>query len=354
MMTILADENIAHLDDYFCHHHVRLIKMAGRHINQSAICEHDPTALLIRSVTPIKADTITDFKNISFIGSATIGTDHVDEVFLANHHIHFANAKGCSKHSVAQYVITAILNAHADFLINKPTIGIIGLGNIGSTLSKYAKDLNWQILGHDPYLPKSALNNSDFDDLLKHSDIVSIHTPLTKAGDYPTYQLFNKNTLSQLKDNALLINSSRGEIICQDDLIDIIDNKHLKVILDVFPFEPSIDKGLLDKLTIATPHIAGYTLEGKLRGTDMIYQAFCEHFKLPILQKMHDLLPDNHHHWSILKSQLLKGNQSLLKTYYDILKDDKALRQICTDNVIGAEFDKLRKHYELKREWLYE
>lgn len=354
MICIIADENIAHLDDYFCHHRVRLIKMAGRDITQSAIDEYNPSALLIRSVTPINANAITNPKNLKFIGSATIGTDHVDINYLQRHHIHFANAKGSSKHSVAQYVITALLTQYPDFIYQTITLGIVGLGNIGSTLAGYAMDLNWHILGYDPYLPKSALNNSDFDELLKNSDIVSIHTPLTKTGNYPTYQLLNKNTLCHLKDNALLINSARGEIICQDDLIHAIDDKHLTVILDVFPDEPNIDKGLLDKLAIATPHIAGYTLDGKLRGTDMIYRAFCEYFDLPILQNMNELLPTNEFDWQTLKNQLSKGDTNILSTYYDILKDDAQLRQICTDKVQATDFDKLRKNYDLKREWLYD
>lgn len=354
MITILADENIASLDDYFHHDNITLIKLKGREINQSAIDVYNPDALLIRSVTPINADNIPNPKNLKFIGSATIGTDHVDEWFLKKHHIHFANAKGSSKHSVAQYVITAILNQNPHFIHQKITLGIIGLGNIGGTLAKYANDLNWQILGYDPYLPKSELNNSNFNDLLKNSDIISIHTPLTKIGDYPTYQLFNQSIFKQLKNNAILINSARGEIINQDDLLKAIHDKNLQVILDVFPFEPNIDKYLLDKLTIATPHIAGYTLDGKLRGTDMIYQAFCEFFNLPIAQNMENILPPNEFYWQALKGELLKSNVDILKDYYDILKDDNQLRQICDDKVDGVDFDNLRKNYELKREWLYD
>ncbi|MDI4498647.1 4-phosphoerythronate dehydrogenase [Moraxella nonliquefaciens] len=354
MITILADENITHLDDYFCHDNIKLIKLKGREISQSVIDNHNPTALLIRSVTPINSNTITNPKNIKFIGSATIGTDHVDNEFIHSNNIRFANAKGSSKHSVAQYVITAILSKFSNFLHKKITIGIIGLGNIGGTLAQYAKELGWQILGYDPYLPTSDTNNSSFDELLKNSDIISIHTPLTKTGSHPTHQLFNQSIFKQLKNHAILINTARGEIIHQDDLLWAINNKNISVILDVFPFEPMIDKILLDKLTIATPHIAGYTLDGKLRGTDMVYQAFCEYFNLPILQSMNDLMPTNNYHWQILKNELLNGDTHHLKIYYDILKDDNHLRKICADKVHGADFDELRKKYELKREWLYD
>lgn len=350
-LSILADENIAHLDDYFGN--FNLIKLKGRDITQTAIDTHNPNALLIRSVTPINDSTITNTKNIRFVGTATIGTDHVDTEFLNNYGICFANAKGSSKHSVAQYVITALLTKNPNLLHQKITLGIIGLGNIGGTLASYAHDLHWHILGFDPYLAQSDINNSTFDELLATSDIISIHTPLTKTGAYPTHQLFDQACFDKIKDHATLINTARGEIINQTALINAIDDKHLDVILDVFPHEPSIDKSLLDKLTIATPHIAGYTLDGKLRGTDMIYQAFCQYFGLPITQTLNDVLPHNPHHWQQLKASLY-DNPDMLSTYYDILSDDMALRNACTDQVLGTDFDRLRKDYLLKREWIYE
>ncbi len=354
MITILADENIAHLEDYFNHDNIRLIKLEGRDICQDTLDKYQPNALLIRSVTPINAKNMPNPKGIQFIGSATIGTDHVDDEFIYNHRIHFVNAKGSSKHSVAQYVITALLSKQPSLIHQKITLGIIGLGNIGQTLAKYAQNLCWDVLGHDPYLPPSKLNNSSFNELLTSSDVISIHTPLTKTGDHPTFELFDKPLLSKLRPQTFLVNTARGEIIRQQDLLYAIDDKHLQVILDVFPFEPTIDKSLLDKLSIATPHIAGYTLEGKLRGTDMIYQAFCEHFDLPITTQMQELLPPNHHSWQLLRDALLKGNHTLLHTYYNILKDDKSLRDACSDVVHGADFDRLRKEYHLKREWQYD
>ncbi|MDO5652115.1 MAG: 4-phosphoerythronate dehydrogenase [Moraxella sp.] len=355
MFTVLADENIAHLDDYFVlHDNIRLIKQKGRDINQQSINNYKPHALFIRSVTPIHADNIQDFGNITFIGTATIGIDHVDTHYLQQNNIHFANAKGCSRHSVAQYVLTAIFNINPVTIHQSITLGIIGLGNIGNTLARYAKDLGWHILGYDPYLPNSDMNNSDLDTLLKNSDVISVHTPLTKTGKYPTYQMLNVDKLDKLKNGAILINSARGEIINQQDLLNAIDNQNLQVVLDVFPDEPTIDKTLLDKLTIATPHIAGYTLEGKLRGTDMIYQAFCQKFDLPILQSMDKILPPNSYAWQSLKQHLLDNDLSILPAYYHIMQDDNSLRTVCDNHgVMGDKFDQLRKTYTLKREWQF-
>lgn len=348
-ICVVCDENIACIDDYLGkHHNINVIKLAGRQIDQNTLDKYRPDALFIRSVSQINSKIFNRLHQLKFVGSATIGTDHVDKDFLQKNNITFGNAKGCSKHSVAQYVITAILTLYPDYLSKKITLGIIGLGNIGSTLAHYAQDLNWQILGYDPFLEKSELNNSDFKDLLNHSDVVSIHTPLTKNTAYPTYQLFNKSTLTHLKNHALLINSARGEIICQNDLIESIVDKKIKTVLDVFPFEPNIDNNLLNSLTIATPHIAGYTLEGKIRGTDIIYQKFCQTFNLPIKQTIESLLPNNPYHWQILKNDL-----SLLPNYYDIYHDDKKLRNIDSQYNFGKQFDLLRKDYPLKREWLF-
>lgn len=353
MITIIADENIANLDDYLVHHDIRLIKMKGRCINQVALDEHQPDALFVRSVTPINPQTISDFGKIRFIGSATIGTDHIDIDYLHRKGICFANAQGSSKHSVAQYVICAILHLRSHSIDTPTTLGIIGLGNIGSTLAKYVQDLGWQVLGYDPYLPKSQLNNSELYELLAQSDIVSIHTPLTHTGDYPTHQLFDKTVLSHLKSHAILINTARGEIINQADLLLTIADKKLRTALDVFPYEPSIDAVLLNQISLATPHIAGYTIEGKMRGTDMIYQDFCKAFDLPIIQNLEALLPPNCYHWANFKKSVTQDSQSTLRYFYDIYKDDQSLRAVNKDGVSAQDFDALRKHYALRHEWQY-
>lgn len=351
MLTILADENIANLGDYLSHHAVRLITLKGRDINQDAINQYRPHALFVRSVTPINPSTISDFGDIRFIGSATIGTDHIDIHHLNQHHIHFANAQGCSKHSVAQYVITAILNLRPAYRHQSITLGIVGLGNIGSTLADYATKLGWQVVGYDPFLPPSSFNHADFDATLS-CDVISIHTPLTRTGLHPTHQLFNKNHLDKLNDNALLINSARGEIIHEADLLNAIKQKNLQVVLDVFPNEPSVSQALLDHVQLATPHIAGYTLEGKVRGTDMIYQAFCQTFGLPVQQNLAPLLPPNPYHWSDFVTQTQTDLPAALKHFYDIIKDDGDLRAVNHQDVLPADFDRLRKNYALRREWL--
>ena len=374
-LTIVADSNIASLDEFFnpvalgqnTEQQVQVIRVAGRDINAQLMADVQPDVLLIRSVTSINESLLSDNNSVKFVGSATIGTDHVDQEYLAERNITFANAAGCSKHSVAQYVVTAILTLRPQYWqqSTKPlTLGIIGLGNIGSTLAQYANDLGWKILGYDPLLATSDINNASLEQVLSQSDIVSLHVPLTdkkdtdaqdavsnsisnNVSDYPTRHLINAETLTLMSPHTMLINSARGPVIDAAALEADIDATERQVVLDVFEHEPQISESLLSKLAIATPHIAGYTLEGKLRGTQIIYDALCEKLAvLPVLS-MHQLLPLNTYLWFELKE-----HTDRLQKFYDIRKDDAALRnKITNGKVKGSDFDQLRRDYHLRREW---
>lgn len=350
-LTILADENIIALDDYFLPHtNIRLIKSTGRQIPE-LLPTYRPDIVLVRSVTPINAKTFKEWQP-KFVGTATLGIDHIDCQFLAKNGIPFVSAVGSSKHSVAQYVLTAILTARPSTATTPIKLSVVGLGNIGTTLCHYANELGWQVVGYDPFLPTSAINTHDFDQILT-ADVISLHTPLTHTGDYPTYQMINASILDKLPPTTLLINAARGQVVDNHALLADIKKTRRQAVLDVFFDEPFVDKTLLDHLTLATPHIAGYTLDAKLRGTQMMYQAICDTFCLPALQTMDRLLPQNPHHWQTLKTAILQGDLSLLPTFYDIKADDTALRQVAdTLGVHRADFDNLRKNYPLKREWV--
>ena len=367
-LTIVADSNIASLDEFFNastlgqnnKRPVNIISVAGRAINAQLLAEYQPDVLLIRSVTPVGEPLLANNNTVQFVGSATIGTDHVDQTYLAARNITFANAAGCSKHSVVQYVLTAILNLRPQYWQKSTppvTLGIIGLGNIGSTLVEYAHDLGWQVLGYDPLLPASTINNASFEQVLSQSHVISLHVPLTDkkhatnptGSDYPTRHLIDKEALAAMPADTLLINSARGPVINADDLQADIARTDRQVVLDVFEHEPEIAANLLSKLAIATAHIAGYTLEGKLRGTQMIYDALCEKLTVAPEQTMHKLLPLNMFLWSELKE-----HPDRLVKFYDIMADDAALRDKLTDGQIhGADFDQLRRDYHLRREWQF-
>ncbi|WP_201546287.1 4-phosphoerythronate dehydrogenase [Psychrobacter immobilis] len=365
-LTIVADSNIASLDEFFnastlgqeTKPTVNIIAVAGRDINAQLIAECQPDVLLIRSVTLVSEALLAENNSVKFVGSATIGIDHVDQDYLAARNITFANAAGCSKHSVAQYVLTAILTLCPQYWqpsIAPVTLGIIGLGNIGSTLAQYAYDLGWQVLGYDPLLPASNINNASLAQVLSQSNVISLHVPLTdkkdntnpNGSDYPTRHLIDKNALDVMPSETLLINSARGPVINAAELEADIKCTGRRVVLDVFEHEPEISEQLLSKLAIATPHIAGYTVEGKLRGTQIIYDALCEKLAVTPVQSMHTLLPLNMFLWSELKAH----PERLIK-FYDIMQDDASLRSKLADGQVkGIDFDQLRRDYHLRREW---
>lgn len=374
MLTIIADSNIAHLHDYFneqtLNHPIQVISMAGRDITADALQQYQPDVLLIRSVTQIDAKLLDTNQSVKFIGSATIGTDHVNEGYVSLRGMRFANAAGCSKHSVAQYVMSAILQLRPEYWASntsqsdKPVkLGIIGLGNIGSTLARYALDLGWEVLGYDPFQSASVINNASVEKVLAQSDVISLHVPLTLTGysELPTYHMIDADALAKMPSTTMLINTSRGAVVSEADLLaDLNQSPERQVVLDVFENEPTVSAELLDKLTLATPHIAGYTLEGKLRGTQMIFDAFVRSYGekgadiLSIKQTdlMADLLPANPYHWSQLKQLPEK-----LPQFYDINADDRQLRDSVNEQagaVLGTDFDALRKNYTLRREWLFD
>lgn len=364
-LHIVADQNIAYLQDYFnlpiLGVPVKITGMSGREITADVLAKHQPDALLIRSVTKVDAKLLANNDSVQFVGSATIGTDHVATRYLAERGIGFVNAIGCSKHSVAQYVLTAILTLRPQHWHQPMTLGIIGMGNIGWTLAQYATDLGWQVLAYDPFvsvvdkqaarIKMARIKQVDLPKLLTNCDAISLHVPLTNDSQspYPTHYLIDANALAITPVDTLLINTARGQVVNEADLLaDMIKTKR-QVVLDVFEHEPVVSVDLLKRLHIATPHIAGYTLEGKLRGTQMIYDGLVEHFGLNRRQDMVNLLPNNPYHW-----QHLKQHPNQLPAYYDIMADNQALHAKITkhiNHVIGADFDALRKNYPLRREW---
>lgn len=360
-MKIIADANIAHLSDFFnentLERPVEVIAMSGREITADVLATHQPEVVLVRSVTNVNESLLKDNHSVKFVGTATIGTDHVDVEYLAKRGIVFANASGCSRHSVAQYVIASIADLRPDYFYQPINFGIIGVGNIGNTLARYAISYGWNVLGYDPLKPPSVLNNSKLEKVLSESHIISFHVPMTYPhnSSYPTHYdyLMTKERWQQVSETAIIINTSRGEILRRDDIVASPN----VMVLDVFEHEPNIDAELLKCVSIATPHIAGYTLDGKLRGTQMVYEALCQWLKvkptitykqflpeeLALFQPFHN--PLNDHERKLLLSKM--------KVLYDIRADNDRLRAVANANgdIEGEDFDKLRKNYPLRREW---
>jgi len=347
-MKIVADENLA-FTDYFFKDFGEIHQAAGRTLTHSDV--QDAEAMLVRSVTKVNAELIRDTA-LQFVGSATIGTDHLDLSALEKQGIAWSNAAGCNAQAVAEYVITALIKLKPELIDanEKFTLGIIGLGNVGSRLAVMAKLLDWNVLGYDPFVQREGIAQTTFSELLKTADAISIHVPLTHIGLHPTHHLINADALAQMKPDAVLINSARGAVVAEADLITDICQTQRQVVLDVFEYEPEISEELLSLISLVTPHIAGYSLEGKARGTQMIYDAFCEKFEKIADKKFETQLPacqaffENKSLKDVLKQHLFE--------IYDISRDDANLRACLRDGKIDQKaFDYLRKTYPLRREW---
>lgn len=347
-MKIVADENLA-FTEYFFSEFGEIHQAAGR--NLSHVNVKDADALLIRSVTKVNQQLIANTA-LKFVGSATIGTDHLDIEALENHQITWSNAAGCNAQAVAEYVITALLHLHPEFLDagKQFTLGIVGLGNVGTRLAYMAQLLGWNVIGHDPFVQDGSIRQVELEELLKNSNAVTLHVPLTHTGQHPTHHLINAETLSKIHPETILINSARGAVIEEAALIADILTTRRQVVLDVFEHEPEISQRLLDLITLVTPHIAGYSLEGKARGTQMIYEAFCKRFDYSAHKKFESQLPacEQYFYGNSIKQTL----KNYLTEIYNIQRDDDNLRDCLKDGKVDQKaFDYLRKSYPLRREW---
>ncbi|XID74181.1 4-phosphoerythronate dehydrogenase [Alkanindiges sp. WGS2144] len=350
-MNIIADENLA-LADYFFADLAHIQYQAGRGISTSDLKQ--ARALLVRSVTKVSPQLLADTP-VEFVGSATIGTDHIDLAGLAAANIQVSHAPGCNAQAVAEYVVTAILTLqpHQVQAGEQFCLGIIGLGNVGKRLAQLAQRLGWHVIGTDPHVQLAGIENLSLEQVLTQADAISLHVPLTTTGPDATYHLINDTAFSQMKPDCLLINSARGAVVQEAALLRELANNPRQVVLDVFEHEPVISQTLLDRLALATPHIAGYSLEGKARGTQMVYEAFCQHFGLKAADKnFESQLPDMPQVFEASES-LNRQLLPLLPNLYDIRADDRALRAgINVQGLVDAQhFDDLRKTYPLRREW---
>jgi len=351
-MKIIADENIPYVKDAFSTLGT-VITRAGRTIKTADLKSCD--VLLVRSITDVNPALLKG-TNIRFIASATSGTNHIDQQHLKQQGIGFAHALGSNAISVAEYVLSAI--AHWSLLKNKPlnelSLGIIGVGQVGSRLKNFCHQLGIQTVLNDPPLAAQQ-NPSEYADLVTalNCDVVSLHVPLTNSGQHPTYHLINHQHIQQLKPGTLLVNTSRGEVIDQSKLLSRQKNQHdLALVLDVWQNEPHINTELLAHTLIGTPHIAGYSFDGKVRGTEVIYHACCRFFNKPPQWSASSIktIDDNATEGFDLEPKDLR--ETILHGY-NITADDQRFKYLLKnkDTPTHLYFDRLRKDYPIRREW---
>jgi erythronate-4-phosphate dehydrogenase len=355
-MKIIADENIPFVAE--CFSSIGEVEVVpGRKITPAVIADAD--VLLVRSITPVGADLLAGSK-VRFVGTATIGFDHIDIEYLSRNNIGFASAPGSNANSAAEYVIAALLNIaqqHSIDLEGK-SIGIIGVGNVGSRVATKASALGMKTYLNDPplqrqtgdtkYLPIEKLFDCDF---------VTLHTPLTFEGEDKTFHLAGKSFFRSLKKRCVFINASRGGVVDSSALKAAIEESRLRAtVLDVWENEPNIDVELLEMVDIGTPHIAGYSLDGKIAGMIMIYKAACDCFELDVKYDIDSFLPVPAIPELKINTQSVSGQDALLgvvEKIYDIKADDVRLRRMLEESAKerGKCFDSLRRNYPVRREF---
>ncbi|WP_298189293.1 4-phosphoerythronate dehydrogenase PdxB [uncultured Pseudomonas sp.] len=353
-MRIVADENIPLLDEFFAGFG-EIQRLPGRGIDAAAVAEAE--LLLVRSVTRVD-QALLQGSAVKFVGTCTIGTDHLDLDYFQQAGITWASAPGCNARGVVDYVLGSLLvlaeQQGAD--LASRTYGVIGAGQVGSRLVKVLRALGWRVLVCDP--PRQAAEGGDFVSLqqvLDECDVISLHTPLERGGEHPTRHLFDQHRLSALKAGSWLINASRGAVVDNRALRELLLQRgDLQVVLDVWEGEPQVDVALAGLCRIATPHIGGYSLDGKLRGTAQIYQALCRHLKVAPSVELAQLMPAA---W--LSTLTLDGCAdpawalaSICRAVYDPRRDDADFRRSLQGDAPSrrAAFDELRKHYPMRRE----
>ncbi len=353
-MHIVADSKIPQAEEAFhCFGDVQVVPTMQ--LTRERIKDAD--AILIRSETKVD-EALLDGTRVRFVGTATIGTDHVDLAYLKRQGIAFASCPGSNANSVAEYVLAALLELAAvrGFALRGKTLGIVGHGNTGSRTARKAEAVGMRVLLNDPPLARQTGDPRYLPlDALMEADIVSLHVPLTHVGQDATFHRFDERRLAAMKRGAILINTSRGAVVDTLALKHALRSRRLDAcVLDVWENEPAIDIELLEQAAIATPHIAGYSHDGKLNATRMLQEAlgmFCgvrpdppasekTPSKLPIVLPAGDRDPEN----------LLR---IAVNACYNIRRDDEALRKSIT---LPAEqraeyFRRLRSGYPVRWEF---
>jgi erythronate-4-phosphate dehydrogenase len=350
-MKIVVDENIAFAKEAFSlFGEVELYP--GREINNGILKDAD--VLIIRSVTTVNESLLKN-TNIKFVGTTTIGWDHLDTVYLGKNNISYTSAAGCNSEAVAEYVIASlydIASRKGISLLNKQ-IGIIGVGNIGSIVARYSHIIGMEVKLNDPPLARKNISGKYLPiEELFNSDIITLHVPLNMEGEDKTYHLFDEKKLEKLKEGSILINTSRGSVIDNDILPEYLKQKNITAVLDVWENEPLLNKELLALTDTATPHVAGYSAEGKINGTIMIYKALCTFAGYNPGWKYNPPPPEEDI-ISVSGNSVEQQVNNIIKYTYDIRKDDAELKKALTmDSMfIPAYFDLLRKKYILRKEY---
>ncbi len=315
-----------------------VIYLPADRIDRKAVAEAD--ALFTRTRTRCDA-ALLEGSRVKFIATATIGTDHIDLDYCRQAEIAVSNAPGCNAPAVAQYVMAAILARYPDSYRNL-TIGVVGVGNVGRIVARWADGVGMKVLLNDPprALAEGQAGFVSLADIAAGADIITFHTPLTRSGEFMTCHLAGDDFFSQVTRRPMIINAARGGVVDTRSLLQSIhDGRVAAAAIDCWEGEPDISADLLRSAFIATPHIAGYSREGKIRATAMAVDAFCRHFNVsvhPIPVAIPGAAPD-----------IVTVDE--IRMSYDIVADASRLKSLDSHN-LTSEFERMRNTYPLRSE----
>ncbi|MBO1520259.1 4-phosphoerythronate dehydrogenase [Oceanisphaera pacifica] len=347
-MKLLADENMPYVQTLFGDW-AEVTTCAGRDITPEQL--KGVEVLLVRSITQVNEALLTKADSLRFVGTATIGCDHIDTELLAQRNITFASAPGCNKVAVGDYVLAALLTVaeHKGWLLKEKTIAVVGVGNTGSQVAERAHALGMEVLLCDPF--KAQQSPTGFVELAQAltADIISFHVPITRDGAHPTWHLLDEEVIHQLHGDQVLINACRGEVWDNNALLLRQQGANpLTLVMDVWEHEPEVLAPLVKHTLLATPHIAGYSLEGKARGTFALYQALKTQYGQEVMNSVEQLLPTPPiTHITCAGEYDQDLCTRLVRLIYDIKADDRAFRAALGQH---GFFDQLRKQYPQRRE----
>lgn len=308
-------------------------RLASSEITAAAVADAD--ALIVRTRTRCDA-SLLEGSQVRFVGTTTIGTDHIDTDWCKSRGIEVANAPGCNAPAVAQYVFSSLMQ-----LINRPlksyTLGIVGVGNVGGIVARWARGMHVKTILCDPPRLRAGDTtcNATLDDIARQADVITFHTPLTFEGENATYRLADETFFESLRRAPIIINSARGGVVDENAWLEAMDaGLCSEAIVDCWENEPDINRLLLQRARIATPHIAGYSSEGKKRASQMVLDALCRHFSLKPLKISTQAPPECAP--TITPAEALRS--------YNPLPESEALKEA------PDRFEHLRNTYPLRHE----
>jgi len=353
-MKLVVDANIPASEACFAEFG-DVIRLPGREITARHLKDAD--ALVVRSVTQVNQALLSD-SPVRFVGTCTIGTDHIDTAYLKVREIAFASAPGCNAEAVVDYVLASLLTLaeRQGWTLTQRCVGIVGVGNVGSRLQARLQALGVQVLACDP--PRAAQEGSagfeTLQTLISHCDVLCLHTPLVTDGPYRTRHLLGAAEIHALKPGGIVVNAGRGD--CMDSAAlakGLTQQADLTAVLDVWENEPDIDLHLHALAALATPHVAGYSLDGKLRGSLMIHHALAQHLGRQSPLTLVDICPPPAL-GELTLQQAIPTEDALrlcMRAVYDPRRDHDRLAREMQHQSVGHAFDHCRADYPLRREF---